>query len=148
MEYRIKHLGIGVLTTLAGVAEYLIYRPWGNGNGTFIDLPIRLIDKTGSIEKYLHSIPNYFGDIHGIMPHYLEGIACSMIVLGLSNAKTKTRQFSRVALVSGVLSLREICQYFGVISGECDYRDVLAILGGALTTLGISVLMTRSETLE
>jgi len=148
MKGRIKQLGIGIGAILMGFAEYLVYRPWGNGKGTLIDLPVRLIDSDGNIEKYLHSIPNYFGNIHGWMPNYIGTLGGSLLAIGLSNAKTKAQQFSQIAQVSGVFLLGEIGQYFGVIPGTYDTKDVLAYLGGAVTAWSIARLTTKKDSLE
>lgn len=145
MNDRIKHLGIGIGTLLTGFAEYLIYRPWGNGKGTLIDLPVQLIDSDGSIEKYLHSIPNYFGNIHDWMPNYIGTLGGSLLAIGLSNSKTKAQQFSQIAGVSGVFLLAEIGQYFGVLPGSYDTKDVLAYLCGAVTAWGIARLTTKQQ---
>lgn len=148
MDDRIKHLGIGIGAILTGCVEYLVYRPWGNGKGTLIDAPIQLVDKNGIIETYLHSIPNYFGDIHGWMPDYLGTLGGSLLCIGLANARTKTGQGIPLGIFMGCNLLNEVGQYFDVISGTYDTKDVLAVLGGAITAGIIARLTTKKEKLE
>jgi hypothetical protein len=150
VKANLKQLGIGIGALLTGYAEYLVYRPWGNGDGRLVHLPLELMDKNGGIEHYLHSIPNYFGNIHGWMPDYLGVLGQSLLCVSLSTTKsaTKAEQYSMIGTITGVSILMELGQYVGILPGTYDPKDVLAYVGGAITAAIITRMTTPKEGLE
>lgn len=140
-----KHAAAGGLAALVGVAESYLYRPWDAGLNKLVTAPVRLLDRSGTLEELLHSVPDYFsclGDVHTFMPHYFVTLGGALLGMALTGAdRTKQALWAGAAVAVNILI--ELGQYFSAIPGGYETRDLLAGVAAGITAYAIAQLASR-----
>jgi len=135
-------LGLGAV--LIAYANYATYRPWG----TLIHLPLLSTDSLTDIDldKMCHSVPNYLGDLTGYLPQFLHTFGFSMMLIQTTD---DTNSSLKICSSWTLLNLSiETGQYFNILPGTYDPKDVFAIIAGGALSYGIEKFTTRKKSLE
>ncbi len=141
---KLKQFTIGFSSTLVGLANYIIYRPWNKE----VHFPLKLIDSaipSIDLEKLCHSVPNYFGELIGYAPQFLHTFGFSLMLMDENDPKSQLRTCAGWSLFNAGI---EVGQYFGAFPGTYDTKDVLAVLAGGALAYGIGRLTAKKDNLE
>ena len=142
---KLKQFAIGFSSALVGLANYALYRPW---NDIYVFSMFKKIDSaipSVDLEKLCHSVPNYFGEVTGYAPQFLHTLGFSLMFMDENNPKSQLRTCAGLSLFNAGI---EVGQYFGVLPGTYDTKDVLAVLADGALAYGIGRLTAKKDNLE